>query len=643
MIQKYYDRIINDVTCIYGYVVAKDTYKLEHINIYLLKHLGIDKRDTSYQKKNCYEVIYKSDKPCDFCNMNIMNLNEERKWYRCVKNKDVKTHLAVKDALQSIDNQVCFIVSIYNINEEVNQVLNLQSIVNLEKAVKSCTKVLSNESDTKSSNEKLLRIVSDFYDCDSAYIYKYNKNLKSFSLDSTHYADKTSHKVSKNLKFDDEFSKDLFEKDYITLSKHKHGKEDFFKELGGNSMNDLLLAPIKIDDNLSGLVGVNNFDDRIPNFEFISMVSSFVSNNFNMDNIKKNIDNILYNAENSIDSNMVLLDCVKALLDESENNNDNSSVKGLLEVLLKHYQSDRVYFFECDTIKNSIKNINEVTKSDINSCVPSLKSMSNETLETMFSEITKKGQILFTDCKTMIDSNTYEYKLILKNNVDSILMIPLLDENNLKAIICVENLFANINDVSLLKSVSSFVVSHMHKTQVVRDLEELSFNDDLTGLYNRNFYINYIDQVSTQIYKKMGIIYADVNGLKKANDNLGHEYGDILIKWCANFLKDNTDSLVFRFGGDELVCFFENVTKTEFEFAIRRLQHQMDKLGRRVISFGSTWRETNTDIRAQIAETDHIMYKSKQEFYRNLQLNPVDEAEDLENFKQLLEKFKSEL
>lgn len=636
-----YEKAINDATCIRGYVVDKDTYDLEHINSYLKRDLAIAQDDDFYVGKKCYRIIYRAKRPCEFCNMHVMKLGETRKWYKKLKKE--KKHVAMSDSLKEINGKICFIQAKNDITEEVSQMLNMQNVANLDRAVKSCTRVLTEATDLKSSNSKLLKIVSDFYSSDSAYLYEYDQSNNSFELTNTHYSDKTSNKVTKTLELDDQTSYELLNNDYITLTREAHENLDYFKALAGSDVDELLLTAIKSNDVISGIIGINNFDEEGNGFELMSMVSSFVSNNLSVDNTKKQLDTTLTFMEESMDSNMVMLDCVKALVDDSGKKGGEGSIEHLLSVLQKYYKADKAYLFECDMENRYIKNINECLNNNVVSCVPTLKSLDFDRILNWCEHIQEHHHILMNDCKTMVDSTTEDFKLIIKNDINSIMMVPLTKDNTLVGIMAVENLNDNIKDISLLKSVSSFIVSHMNKVEVVKNLEELSFNDELTGLYNRNFYISYIEQLTQQTHKKMGIIFADVNGLKKANDNYGHEFGDVLIKWCSNFLRKNTDSLMFRVGGDEFICFFENVTNVEFEFCIRRLEYEMDKQDRKFISFGSTWRETNTDIEGQIAETDMEMYKSKQRFYEEKKANPVDEKQDLLAFKECLLKMQKEI
>ncbi len=60
-------------------------------------------------------------------------------------------------------------------------------------------------------------------------------------------------------------------------------------------------------------------------------------------------------------------------------------------------------------------------------------------------------------------------------------------------------------------------------------MEKLSYYDSLTGSLNRNAFIKTKENFSKNMEKGLGVLFIDVNGLKRANDNFGHTAGDELI------------------------------------------------------------------------------------------------------------------
>ena len=92
-----------------------------------------------------------------------------------------------------------------------------------------------------------------------------------------------------------------------------------------------------------------------------------------------------------------------------------------------------------------------------------------------------------------------------------------------------------------------------------KNFKEQALWDFLTGLKNRNSYVRDIERYKN-IYtnQRKGILVADLNHLKKINDNYGHIEGDKLITAAAHALRDSLKSAdnVYRVGGDEFVAIY---------------------------------------------------------------------------------------
>lgn len=91
-------------------------------------------------------------------------------------------------------------------------------------------------------------------------------------------------------------------------------------------------------------------------------------------------------------------------------------------------------------------------------------------------------------------------------------------------------------------------------------LNEISKRDELTGIYNRRGFMAAVeDELRDPMNrdKKAIMIYADMNNLKKINDQFGHEDGDYALRMIASILKESFRStdIIGRFGGDEFAAF----------------------------------------------------------------------------------------
>ena len=91
-----------------------------------------------------------------------------------------------------------------------------------------------------------------------------------------------------------------------------------------------------------------------------------------------------------------------------------------------------------------------------------------------------------------------------------------------------------------------------------KKMEENAVTDLLTGIYNRNGFNLYAENIFNQAKQnsqKFTVVLGDMNNLKYINDCYGHVEGDFAIKSVANAFKDICGPHVqcFRIGGDEFV------------------------------------------------------------------------------------------
>ena len=118
--------------------------------------------------------------------------------------------------------------------------------------------------------------------------------------------------------------------------------------------------------------------------------------------------------------------------------------------------------------------------------------------------------------------------------------------------------------------------------RLLQEISALSLTDDLTGLHNRRAFMTMADQ-RLQLLERGGslclLIFADVDGLKAANDNIGHEAGDRLLVDAARALQAafrRTD-LVARIGGDEFVVLADGVGEADMQSVLEKVQAQIDQ------------------------------------------------------------------
>jgi diguanylate cyclase (GGDEF)-like protein len=106
-------------------------------------------------------------------------------------------------------------------------------------------------------------------------------------------------------------------------------------------------------------------------------------------------------------------------------------------------------------------------------------------------------------------------------------------------------------------------------------LEELSFKDPLTGVYNRRYFALRIEEEArrhVRFGEPLSLVLLDLDRFKIINDRLGHSAGDETLREAAQLILTNSRSfsIVTRYGGDEFAVLLVNTAKAgAFTYAQR--------------------------------------------------------------------------
>jgi diguanylate cyclase (GGDEF)-like protein len=97
-------------------------------------------------------------------------------------------------------------------------------------------------------------------------------------------------------------------------------------------------------------------------------------------------------------------------------------------------------------------------------------------------------------------------------------------------------------------------------------LEELSFKDPLTGVFNRRYFMVRIEEEAkrhSRFGEPMSLVMLDLDNFKPVNDRLGHSAGDDVLREVAQVLTRNSRSfsIVTRYGGDEFAVLLVNTPR----------------------------------------------------------------------------------
>ncbi|MDO4364348.1 MAG: diguanylate cyclase, partial [Clostridia bacterium] len=142
------------------------------------------------------------------------------------------------------------------------------------------------------------------------------------------------------------------------------------------------------------------------------------------------------------------------------------------------------------------------------------------------------------------------------------------------------------------------------------------YRDSLTGAYNRR----YFEEVGRHFSDVAGVGMVDVDNFKAINDRFGHVIGDKAICAVADTIEHSIgkrDKFI-RYGGDEFVLLFVDMSRDEFDRAIAKIVEAVNKTkiaeipdAELSVTVGGVYGINNMET--AITEADRLMYKGKTE------------------------------
>jgi len=155
-------------------------------------------------------------------------------------------------------------------------------------------------------------------------------------------------------------------------------------------------------------------------------------------------------------------------------------------------------------------------------------------------------------------------------------------------------------------------------------LRYLGTHDVMTGLYNRAFFEETLAQYEISRRDPVSVIILDLDGLKAANDLLGHHAGDKLIRRAAEVLKASVDDsyVTARIGGDEFIVIMPDTELQDAQELIERIQslvvmnNKYYRDPQLSLSLGAAVSEPGLSLEKVISLADNEMYKNKGIYHR---------------------------
>lgn len=310
-----------------------------------------------------------------------------------------------------------------------------------------------------------------------------------------------------------------------------------------------------------------------------------------------------------------LLHCIQTLSGEQD---VQTALNTLLAMVGGYYGANRAYIFEFNMAARTTDNTYEWCREGVSSEKDKLQEIPLSAIHGWIERFKQSGTFFITSLQGDLDPDSEDYKILEPQGIESLMAAPLMEKGEIIGFLGVDDPSVNILDNRLLCSVSLMIQEDLEKRRMLAELERMSYVDPLTGLANRNKYIARLRELERTPPACLGVIYFDINGLKAANDNYGHAFGDHLISRASEMLTKFFHNDVYRTGGDEFVVLCPDQDQDLFESMLSEFRSLAAADKDLHLSIGGNWRKGELDIREQTLLADELMYIDKQTYYKTL-------------------------
>lgn len=205
--------------------------------------------------------------------------------------------------------------------------------------------------------------------------------------------------------------------------------------------------------------------------------------------------------------------------------------------------------------------------------------------------------------------------------VKSLILVPLLQMDKIIGYLFVTNFDTErlVEIKEIIELTAFFLSAEVANNNLMERLEFMSNVDLLTGLRNRNsmnYRVDLFVNGEKSVQAPFGVIFADLNGLKQANDSGGHAAGDALLKKAVLCMESVLGEYeIYRAGGDEFVVIAPACSKKLFDQKVSELRSKSGYGSDVCFAIGSHWDENGDNLRLAMHLADEAMYADKAKFY----------------------------
>jgi diguanylate cyclase (GGDEF)-like protein len=291
------------------------------------------------------------------------------------------------------------------------------------------------------------------------------------------------------------------------------------------------------------------------------------------------------------------------------------SIDSLMMYLGRELHSDRVYIFE-QKEDGTFDNTYEWCAEGVTPEIDNLKNLPEDLGMIWYKEFDAHRNIIIRNLEDYRNISQGIYEILKPQNIHTLAVGPLILNNRKIGFYGVDNPPSEVLSIidTMFEVTGHFITALLRHRDNVRRLQIMSYKDQLTGLNNRNALSEYLKTANPD--GSVAYFFCDLNGLKTANDTLGHDAGDMMIRSAAKVMTDFFQpNPVYRMGGDEFLAIVYGLSQAEAREKKRELIKIFEK-AKLSSSIGISWKpDGSASFDEMFREADTQMYREKRHFH----------------------------
>lgn len=293
------------------------------------------------------------------------------------------------------------------------------------------------------------------------------------------------------------------------------------------------------------------------------------------------------------------------------------ALEDLLERVGKHFGADRAYFFQ---FSGKTFQLSREWRA-INLTERRYRMLDIDRFQQWKAYGKSSEYLVIKDVELQAEQQAEPqaeaYQALCAQGIRNLVAMPLEQNGTLLGFWGMENATPEkISEITpLLLSLRYFLLSTIRRINYEELLVKLSFQDRLTGLNNRNSYLQKI--ANAKAVQNAGVVYLSINEMKRINDVFGQSHGDQLLAECARSIKKALPSCAaYRVGGDEFLVMCKNISQVDFEQCVRLLKVHCSAFQDCRVAIGHQWAEAASSLHDLAHAAEKHMYQDKKNHYR---------------------------